>query len=363
MHSSISSSNSRLPHAAWPWIFSGAILVTAGFVGAMELRLAARGYAPSLSDTVALWAEQRRRASTLGARALILVGSSRSQVDTDLSVLRDETGLEPVQLAIDGSSTIPVLAGLARDPAVTGTIVIDFAPEDVVRWDQADEASRVETEYEHNLKRGNIAVAVESRLSAWIVSRLRAYADGATPLTSLLHRVLHTSLPEQYLVMLPDRSRLADYRRLQMPDYYYDRVERELEYQYNLPRREIDAATVNTLPARIAAVRPSEEDERAFRRHLGDLQKLIAQIQERGGKVFIVSYPVSGWIREIHDRLHPRRQFWDVMAAAVSATTLDSADDSALALYTCPDGSHLDRSDREPFTRALVHALHLNSVR
>ena len=360
MHSSTSSSDRRLPHAAWVPIFAGAVFVAAGFVGAMELRLAARGFSPSFGDTVAQWVTQRRLASALGARALILVGSSRSQVDTDLAVLREETGLDPVQLAIDGSSAIPVLAGLAGDPGIKGTIIVDFAPEDVVRWDQPDEARRVEAQYERNAGRNAVAASIEASLSSWITGHLRSYADGSTPWMSLTHRILETSSTPQYLVTLPDRSRMADYRRVQMPEFYYSRVLRELEYQYNAPQREaIDAASVNALPARIAAIRSNDGDAREFRRHLADLQDLIARIQARGGRVFLVAYPVSGWIREIHDRLHPRAQFWDVMAAAVSATAVDSVDDPALSLYVCPDGSHLDYTDRAPFTRALVNALHL----
>ena len=40
--------------------------------------------------------------------------------------VRARTGLAPVQLAIDGSSFVPVLDGLARDPSIRGTVIVGF---------------------------------------------------------------------------------------------------------------------------------------------------------------------------------------------------------------------------------------------
>src|SRR5262245_61597495 len=100
----------------------------------MELRLAARGIQPTAADNARLWADQRSRASRLGDRALILVGDSRMHVGIDLDTLRKMTGLEPVQLAIDASSFVPVLGGLADDPRVTGTVVVSFLPRAVENW-------------------------------------------------------------------------------------------------------------------------------------------------------------------------------------------------------------------------------------
>ena len=48
------------------------------------------------------------------------------QTSIDLDVLRERTKLEPVQLAIDGSSFIPVLAGLAKDAQIRGTVIVAF---------------------------------------------------------------------------------------------------------------------------------------------------------------------------------------------------------------------------------------------
>ena len=125
--SSISSSSRPLPRAPWRGVLVGALAAWALFVGLMELELAHRGVAPTVPDSEALWIRQRAEASRLGERAVVLVGASRILLATDLDVLRAQSGLQPVQLAIDGSSFLPVLEGLAGDRAFRGSIIVDYA--------------------------------------------------------------------------------------------------------------------------------------------------------------------------------------------------------------------------------------------
>ena len=92
-----------------------AVLMSRARIAMMEAVLSLRGFRPTAVDDEPTWILQRHRASTLGPRALILVGASRIQIGIDIDALRDVTGLEPVQLAIDGSSFTLVLKELAAD--------------------------------------------------------------------------------------------------------------------------------------------------------------------------------------------------------------------------------------------------------
>lgn len=112
MRSSISNSDGRLPRLPWRRTHAVALLLLVGFVLSMELSLAGRGFEATALDTEALWQKHRVRAGRLGKQALILLGASRIQLDLDLLPAR--SGLEPVQLTIDGSSFVPVLEGLAE---------------------------------------------------------------------------------------------------------------------------------------------------------------------------------------------------------------------------------------------------------
>lgn len=355
--SSISSSNRRLPRLAWRKLLGGGLAILVLFVAVMELRLAARGFMPSVIDSPALWLRQRERADALGAHALIIVGSSRALLDLDLDTLRRETGLEPVQLAVDGSSFVPVLAGLADDPAIRGTVLVDFAQHILTVPAVRDAAYAYQDEYAR--KQGSLLPdfrASEDRLSDLLHGGLRSYADGTRPITALRLRILDPAPTSQYLRMLPDREVLADYSRVPMPEFYFARVMRNLGESVPTDGKsytEIEAE----LKARIAAM--PAVDNAFFLRSLPAIGSMTRSIQSHGGRLLYVNLPTSGDVRALDEHRFPRALFWDRFSATAGAPTLHFEDVPALASFFCPDGSHLDYRDRARFTEALVGALHL----
>lgn len=359
MPSSTSSSSQRLPHLAWWRILLGALLILAAFVAAMEVRLAARGFRPSVIDSEALWLQQRERASALGSHALILVGASRMQLDMDLHVLQRETGLEPVQLAIDGSPFTPILAGLARDPTIRGTVLVEFEDNVVADPDLNDQVSGWETQYErqqHQHRVPDFAMS-EAYLTDFLHGMLRSYADGTRPITALLQRILNPQPTPQYLTMLPDRSMLADYSRISIPAIYYGRAIRNLGETVNIAPDTTYAQLDAMLKKRIAALKPV--DDTAYRRDSREIAAMADAIKAHGGRVIFIVFPRSGDVKDMDERRYPRKEFWDRFAAATTAPVLNFEDVPALRGFTCPDGSHLDYRDRPRFTRALVAALGL----
>lgn len=346
MPSSISSSNARLPALRWGVVLGGATLIFLSFVGGLELRLALRGFQPTVLDTEARWIQQRARASALGARALILVGSSRIQLDADLDLLRSLTGLEPVQLAVDGGNFRPVLEGLSADAAVRGTVVVDFSDHLLTDTNQ-DGASYAGQRAIERTKAGG-ALPDFDRTERWLSDawrqRLRSYADGAQPLSSLIERIL-SARAEQYLVTLPDRSRLADFTKVDIPRHYLGRVLRILG-------PDGPASTDGLSGAELAYLTTSRT-----------IAAQAAAIRKRGGRAFFVMLPKSGLIREIDDRRFPRALFWDRFTAEVRTPTVHFLDVAAWRHLDCPDGSHLDLRQREAFTRGLVDALGLARAR
>src|SRR5262249_40195854 len=160
------------------------------------------------------------RAAALGGRALILVGSSRVLLDTDLDTLRRETGLEPVQLAVDGSSFVPVLQGLAEDPDIKGTVLVDFAQNVLTVPAKRDACYDYQRTYEREHGRLPDFTRSEAWLADLVRGHLRSYADGTRPLTALRLRILQKGPTPQYLRMLPDREVLADYAEVPQPAFY-----------------------------------------------------------------------------------------------------------------------------------------------
>ncbi len=357
MHSSIFSSNQRLPHLAWSPILLGAVLILIAFIAAMELRLAAKGFHPTVMDSEALWQRERARSRTLGDQALIIIGASRVQLGLNLDVLRQITKFEPVQLAIDGTSSLPVLEGLARDPSIRGTVLVDYYDPMLGSEITDDRAHMYEKRFEDSLATSLLPnyAWIEDNLS-WCWRRMfRSYADGAQPLTTLLIRIFGNATP-QYLQTLPDRSRLADYQQVDMPGFYYRRVIRSLGEEVHLPPHATDEDLRYWLESRIQQLLPVNEATILSQARLKYLDSLVRAIQDRGGRVIFVVMPASGMVRDIERCRYPRSQFWDRLVAQTSARTIHFEDVPSLRDFECPDGSHLDYRDQIRFTEALIAA-------
>ncbi|ROZ79137.1 hypothetical protein EEB15_05555 [Ramlibacter sp. WS9] len=335
------------------------MLTLLAFVATTEIILARRGFAPTVHDTQALWLKERERASALGKRALILVGASRIQLDIDLDILRRTTGLEPVQLAIDGSSYVPVLEGLAHDPSIRGTVVLDLIPGPVSLERQSSGASHdFQAEYETSAD-GKIRWPtyrdIDARMSDAMRNHLINYADGGRPWDAFQNRIINPEATPQYLSTFADRSRRADYQRVKMPDFYLSRVLRHLgnppEIDTSLPADRL-AQKVEDYVSRLEPTAASAQTTKG----LVDLERTVAAIQSRGGKVIIVSLPTSGLVHEADTRRFPKSLYWDRVAATTSAHAIHSQEHPELSRFACPDGSHLDQRDVPAFTTAFVRA-------
>lgn len=359
MPSSISNSERRRP-LAWVPALGGALVALAAWVACMEAGLALRGFRPAVLDSEPLWLEQRARAATLGPKALVLVGGSRMQLDMDQDALRRLTGLEPVQLALDGVPFTGVFRGLSRDPRITGTVLVDFTPNGVAYPEEFEKVNAYEADAEGVSRRHGVPnfSLLDVDLADMLHHALLSYADNASPLANLRRNLLDRDATPQYLTTLPDRSTLANYQRVKQPSFYYQRVIRNLGGKVAIPPGATPEQTEAILKAKVEAVQPL--DPAYFQKHMGEVAAMAAAITARGGRVIFVMFPESGYVREIDDRLYPRRQYWDAFAAVSGVQTLNYEDVSALAALHCPDGSHLDYRDRERFTTELVSALHLD---
>lgn len=353
MPSSTSSFERALPPVPWLRLLGLAVLffLVAAFV--IEERLAGLGYQTTARDSQARWQAERARAGRLGERALILVGGSRFQLGLDIDVLRKKTGLEPVQLALDGSAGKPILDGLASDPKIRGTVLVDYYDHAIGSRDGV--AEHMQRQYEKSAGRlshwKNPAGHIEADLTKWLRERLRAYSDGASPLSSLRWRIIPAAEARQYLITRPDRSRLADYTRVSMPEFYYRRVARTLGEDIDTKSPNIAAA----LAQRIASL--ATADNAAFLLAAGQIGQTAERIRARGGQVIFVAMPSSGMVREIERRRYPRDRFWDRFVAESGLPGIHSDHEPELRGYECPDGSHLDVRDKGRYTSALADVM------
>ncbi|MDI1302378.1 MAG: hypothetical protein PSX71_10765 [bacterium] len=356
------SSSERLPSfRGWRVIVTASLLFLV-FVVMLESLLAIRGFHPGVDESVVRWVRERTHASQAGSKALILLGASRIQLGADMDTLRSGLGLHPVQLAIDGGSFVPVLEGLARDKRINGTIVVDFDESFLVglpgSFDMALQCQR-----SFDTKSGMDLIDFkesEAWLKDGLSANMRSYADGTRPLTALFHRVLDPRATPRYVVSNVDRSRVADYSLVSMPDFYYQRVLREMgatiSIDNNFSWKLLDAA----LSRDIELMPPS--DNTMFLERMEALVITVEKIEARGGKVFFIRMPTSGLIHQIQLKRFPRNRFWAYLEQRFPGRVINSDENAVMSHLVCPDGSHLDKKDRKAFTLALVQELRSRGV-
>ena len=329
-----------------------ALLLTAV---ALELELAHKGFQPNLADSFPLWERQRERVDRLGRRALVLVGDSRMVIDIDLNELRKDTGLEPVQLGVSGASFLPVLQDLAKDQRLKGTVLVNVEPQEL-RPAPGDLAAAYIAQRPPSY--GDWAwdfANIEAGLSDELHSRLRSYADGSRPLSALLLRATDPDPKPQYSMTLPDREQITDFRYARLPLLYYVRTIHEFRLPPPMPPHASLEQQRQAIERGIATLGPDDVD--AYRPRLAMLAQLVAAIQQHGGKVILVHLPRTGYLKEVDDKRFPRSWSWDPLTTWHGVQTLNFEDVPALKRFECPDGSHIDGSERAAFTAALADAL------
>jgi hypothetical protein len=179
------------------------------------------------------------------------------------------------------------------------------------------------------------------------------FADGTTPFTALNQRIIPNEKATQYLITLPNRSRLADYMLVRMPKFYYKRVARNLGMEKSINLADPDIEQI--LNRQIGLQQP--KNNAAYTQGAKYLRELVMAIRSRGGDVVFVAMPTSGMIRKIDEKRYPRTAFLDILKKETGSRLINSADEPSLQLFTCPDGSHLDFRDRTGFTSALARLL------
>lgn len=334
---STSNSKARAPRGAWGriWILTLALAIT-GAVGA-ELGLRRFGYEPSLTDSPEVWALFRASVYPRfpGEKVIVLIGGSRIQLDVDRSLMEKELGdYRVVQLAIDGSSALPVLYDLARDTAFVGSVLASFRVADLVR-----ETGRASEYVDHfHRSRGNLNDVLNSRMRLAGESRFVVRGAQFRFLHFFQQLLSRRRLPEPpYIRMLPDRSIRADYTRLDVEDHRRERLARAA-----LAQEEWESAGI---------------PEDSLSSGAAHLARAVEEIQRRGGQVALIRFPVGEELWRMQDQVWPRARYWDALEARTDAITLHFKEAPALDAFPLPDESHLDFRDAPAFTRSLLEAL------
>lgn len=348
---STSSSDIRTPQHASRFSLLAGCAIAIAILFLIEVGLRHHGMKPVNTDTKELWAAQRARASALGRDALILVGASRIQLGMDLEVLKSNLQLKPVQLAIDGTSFLPILEDLVADPSITGTLIVSLNT-GVIGKSKERFKSTEWLEFYNREYRGLFSPAIEKRLKAKVKSLSNIYSSGI-PLPRLFRSALgREPVPRDYLITDAQRERDADYTLVQQPAFYLARVLRHLGKHVYIGGRTTLAQAIQEIRKAI----PSGLRKKRQPANFVYINELTQRLRQRGGRVVFVRFPTSGLVWEIDQARLPKEYDWDQFARYSLAPTIHFMDYPELQ-YQLADGSHLDQSQKQAFTRSLARII------
>jgi hypothetical protein len=316
-------------------------------VAAWEVHCRSIGYEPSLNDTEDLWAQTRRRVEP---ESIVLIGDSRAWFDLDLDELERGLSKRPVQLALAGSTAIPVLEDLVNDEHFHGTVICSvvpglfFAPAGppletpqraVRRFHGQTWAQRVSHEISMPLER-SFAFLKQDELT--LSAFLRELPIPDRPNAQIPPR------EPPYFCSIDGERRARMVEQCARPGPLQEKVKSRWLALFTPP------PPPSYVPKEIFASKMTEAIQARFRNTKAAIDKLRA----RGGKIVFVRFPMTGTLKEHEDKFTPRTQTWDPLLQQTGAPGIYFEDFPELAGFDCPEWSHLSAGDSVEFTKRLV---------
>lgn len=335
MHSYISSSNQRCLAGSWLLTWLVGFALAGSVLCAMEFFFRARGHQPSVIDDQLLWAYHRHRIYDDGKKkTIVLLGASRIQLGFVPNVFEQHfPDYRIVQLAIDGSPPFAALRDLANDERFTGIVICCMHASGFLH--RQGEGQQPYVDFYHNVYLSEWCI--DEKFNRFVSTFLQKNFVIFYP-TLRLDRIVNSLIKKRflpapyYLITHSDRSRSADYTKLDIVAHRRERIRKSSANQYHpTPENWIDQAM--------------------------EIEPLVQAIQNRGGQVVFVRYITTDEHYEFDQKYYPKKEYWDQFAKMTSAVTIHFKDVHELSNFNCPDTSHLDFRDAPRFTISLGNEL------
>jgi len=316
VRSSTSNSDTHGSHWLKTWLLAASLVIVVVAVWEGTLRTA--GFAPEYADNRALWLSARHRLSQPDPSVIAILGASRVQRAIDVDVLSEQLGRPVVQLAVEGSSGLPVLENLAADPRFRGTVIISIAPafsfnRRLSKLDAGNQAAWVRDYMQQSRSR---RMEQEMRLGVQGLFAFRS-ADAAVSRT------------------IP--AFLASGNRYE--------VEVNQDTVVSLYRRNTEAY-----------------EPQGFSDVLQYFGTLVQMLNARGCRVFVLRLPSEGAVLDYERQIFPQDRFWNPMQRYINARFIHFDDYPGLIGYMSADGSHVESALAGDFTRQLALVLDANGI-
>lgn len=330
-----------IPERAWGRILLGALVLALVLTAAWEAHWRAFGVTPSYANSDGQWAIQRRRIDHGEGGATVLIGSSRTLFDVQLPVWQSITGERPIQLALEGTSSLPALQDLADDPNFTGRLLVGVTPSlfftgfayrgDTIRHAAKESPSqRIGTWLSMHLVEPYLAFDDPDFALATVIKR-QPWPVRAGTNTQMEVRKLSNAEFDRNTQMWSKLVTDADYR---------DLARRIWEQHFTGP-----PPPGFETPAKAGAI-AQQQIELAV--------AAVAKLRARGVRVVFLRAPVIGPYYVFEQKIAPRAYTWDVLLQRTGMPGIEFSDYPQLQGFDQPEWSHLSGPAARQFTAALV---------
>ena len=333
-----------IPAQPWGFVFVTAAALLLVMLAGWEGYWRHFGVVPSYRNSDGQWAEQRRRIDDGEGGKTVLIGASRMLFDIQLPEWERATGERPIQLAMEGTSPVPVLEDLAADPKFTGRLVIDVTPHVLFA------GGMYRGEMLSYYKTQTPSQHIGDWLSMTLLEPYVAFYDPDFALGTIVQRQPWPKRPGLTERVVPRKLVQHD---LDRNTYLWDKVVDDPEY-HELVR----SIWLRNFARPVGQILPGMDTPEGKRKVVDEqIARMVAAIDKlraRGVPVLFVRPPSDGPIHAFEDRELPRAQTWDLVLERTGAPGIHYEDYPELMGYELPEWSHLSAPEAVRFTAALV---------
>ena len=319
------------------WLVAIIVLLIA--FAAWELKWRNWGAEPTYRNSDASWAMQRRRIDAGEGDKTVLLGASRVLFDVQVPVWERILGERPIQLAVEGTSPLPMLEDLADNPKFTGRLLVGVAPD--VFFTGFGYREGVLKYY----KNETISHRASHWLSMHLIEPFFSFYDDDFRFFTVLKRQKWPTRPG-----VPD---YIDVRKLSVQDpdrntRMWSKVETDPDY-----RELCRFIWAQWFDVPVPGLETPEAREKVGNEQIDRTAAAVAKLRARDVPVLFVHPPVDGGYRDFENRDFPRDKTWDRLLAKAETPGVHFEDYPELQGLNLPEWSHLAAADADRFTEAL----------
>jgi hypothetical protein len=325
-----------IPAQPWHPISVAAFALLLVLLTTWEWRMRALQLTPGdLADSASAWAEERRRVTDDPAQ-VVIVGDSRILFGSNLDRFAELTGTRPIQLALTGAHSLPLLQDLAVNSEFRGLAIVGIS--ELKYFGSGDAVAR--TALERSSRES------PSQRSGYLLQRVLerwfAFLDDGYRLSHLLLRV-DRGWRAQARGPYQDVWKIA-VGGADRQTWLWERIETDTDL-----RKHAIAAWIHD-PV------PPFTDE-AIEHALDATRSAVQTVRARGGEVVFLRPPSARQFRFGEEGHLPRERGWDALLKAAGVVGVHFEDHASMQGLKTPEYSHLSRACAVVYTDAYVRAL------